>query len=66
MSALILISVLGVLVLYMGLFGNKRALAPVAILGLLATLGLFITGWNIELPMFSTMVPLLGSGPWHT
>ncbi|MCB0764437.1 MAG: NADH-quinone oxidoreductase subunit N [Flavobacteriales bacterium] len=56
MSALILISVLGVLVLYMGLFGNKRALAPVAILGLLATLGLFITGWNIELPMFSTMV----------
>ena len=30
MSALILISVLGVLVLYLGLFGKKSWLAPVA------------------------------------
>ncbi len=48
MSALILISVLGVLVLYLGLFAKKSWLAPVGILGLLGAIALFATGWHID------------------
>lgn len=48
MSALILISVLGVLVLYLGLFGKKSLLAPVGILGLLGAIALFASGWHID------------------
>lgn len=47
MSALILISVLGVVVLYLGIFGRKSVLAAVAILGLLGVMALFWTGWHI-------------------
>ncbi|HMN05110.1 MAG TPA: NADH-quinone oxidoreductase subunit N [Flavobacteriales bacterium] len=47
MSALILISVLGVLVLYLGIFAKKGVLAPVSILGLLGVMALFWTGWKI-------------------
>ena len=50
MSALILISVLGVLVLYLGLFAKKSWLAPVGILGLLGAIALFYTGWHINHP----------------
>lgn len=56
MSALILLSVLGVLVLYLGLYGNKGLLAPVAILGLIGALVLFKTGWHISHPLFDAMV----------
>lgn len=56
MSALILLSVLGVLILYLGLYGNKNLLAPVGILGLLGTIVLLQTGWHISHPMFDAMV----------
>lgn len=56
MSALILLSVLGVIVLYLGLFGNKKLLAPVAIIGLLGALYLFQTGWYLSHPLVDTMV----------
>lgn len=56
MSALILLSVLGVVLLYLGLSGNKSLLAPVGIVGLLATIVLFKTGWYIDHPLVSTMV----------
>lgn len=48
MSALILISVLGVVLLYLGFGNNRRLLAPVSIAGLLGALALFVTGWHIE------------------
>ncbi len=60
MSALILISVLGVLLLYLG-FGNKRGLlAPVAIIGLLGALALFVSGWQIESFLLKGMVAFDG------
>lgn len=56
MSALILISLLGVVMLYLGFANNKALLAPVGILGLLAALVLFQCGYHVEVPMFDTMV----------
>ncbi|MEO5585467.1 MAG: NADH-quinone oxidoreductase subunit N [Flavobacteriales bacterium] len=56
MSALILISVLGVIVLYLGLFAKKSWLAPVGILGLLGAIALFYTGWHIDHPLLGGMV----------
>lgn len=56
MSALILISLLGVVVLYLGLLGDKRLLAPVGILGLLGALVLFHSGYHVEVPLFADMV----------
>jgi len=47
MSALIVISVLAVAVLYLGIFGNKNVLAPVTILGLVAATALLASGWYI-------------------
>lgn len=60
MSALVLASFLGVIVLYLGLFANTPAgrnlLAPAGILGLLAVAVLFHSGWYINVPMFENMV----------
>lgn len=56
MSALILIAVLGVIMLYLGLFTKKVWLAPVGIMGLLGALALFDTGWQLEMDLFSNMV----------
>lgn len=56
MSALILTSVLGVLLLYMGLFGNKKLLAPVGILGLVGALVLFWSNYHVDQPYFAGMV----------
>lgn len=56
MSALILIAVLGVLVLYLGLFAAKRWLAPVAILGLLGAALLLATGWQVQHPLLEHML----------
>ena len=56
MSALILISVLGVLVLYLGLFGKKSWLAPVAILGLVGAIALVATGFHIDHALLGGMV----------
>src|ERR1700744_1154253 len=46
MSTLIILSVLPILVLYLGLFKAKNALLPVTVIGLLAALGLALTQWN--------------------
>ncbi len=56
MSALILISVLGVVLLYLGLFGRKSILAPVALLGLVGVIALFWSGWNIAHPLLGEML----------
>ena len=61
MSALILTSVLGVLLLYLGVFGNKRLLAPVAVLGLLGAIGVSATGWWMDVPLFAHMVRFDGA-----
>src|SRR6201985_623147 len=46
MSTLIILSVLPILVLYLGLFKAKNALLPVTVIGLLAALALAVTQWN--------------------
>lgn len=46
MNTLIAISVLAIVVLYLGLFKAKKTLLPVAITGLIAALGLAIAEWN--------------------
>lgn len=61
MSALILTSVLGVLLLYLGVFGNKRLLAPVAVLGLLGAIALMASGWYMDVAFFADMVRFDGT-----
>jgi NADH-quinone oxidoreductase subunit N len=57
MSALILTSVLGVVLLYMGLFGGKKFLAPVGILGLLGTIALLVMDKQyLNLPQVAHML----------
>ena len=56
MSALILSTVLGIILLYLGLTKKKAILAPVAIAGLLGTLYLTIGGWGLEATYFHDMV----------
>lgn len=56
MSALILISVLGALMLYLGIFGRKNLLAPVAVIGLLAAIALLATGWHIPHGLLAGML----------
>ncbi len=56
MSALVLISVLGVVLLYLGLFGNRGLLAPVGIVGLLAAFVFFAADWQLENALFAGLV----------
>ncbi len=56
MSALILISVLGVVMLYAGLFGKRSVLVPTGIVGLLAAIVLMHSNWYVNVPMFAHMV----------
>ena len=56
MSALILTAVLGVVLLYLGLLGNQRLLAPVGLLGLAGAIALFVLDQYINLPVFAHMV----------
>ena len=56
MSVLILISVLGVLLLYAGLFSKRGVLAPLAIAGLLIAAGMFIADWYVNVDLMSSMV----------
>lgn len=57
MSAIITLSLLGIFVLYLGLFKAKRALLPVSLLGLLAVLVLNLVNWGQgTVPLFSGMV----------
>lgn len=61
MSTLILLSILGVVLIYMGLgSSNKALLAPTAILGLIVTLVFNWTGWDPGLPRFPTMFEVDG------
>ncbi|SEL52165.1 NADH-quinone oxidoreductase subunit N [Parapedobacter koreensis] len=57
MSAIITLSLLAILVLYLGLFKAGRALLPISLLGLFATLVLYITQWGVDAePLYSGMV----------
>jgi NADH-quinone oxidoreductase subunit N len=57
MNTLILLSVLPILVLYLGLFKAKNALLPVTVIGLLGALGLAIKYWNSDAtPLFHGMM----------
>ncbi|MBP8824116.1 MAG: NADH-quinone oxidoreductase subunit N [Flavobacteriales bacterium] len=56
MSALILISVLGALMLYLGIYGRKNLLAPAGIVGLLGAIALLATGWHIPHGLLAGML----------
>jgi NADH-quinone oxidoreductase subunit N len=57
MTTLIILSVLPLLLLYLGLFKAKNALLPVAVVGLLGALGAAIAAWNDNaVPIFSGMM----------
>jgi len=57
MNTLILISVLPLLLLYLGLYKAKNALLPVTIVGLLVALGLAVAQWNkVNLPIYHGMM----------
>lgn len=57
MSAIITLSLLAILVLYLGLFKANKALLPVSIIGLLTATGLIAYQWNGDLvPLFNGMV----------
>ncbi|MFD2598404.1 NADH-quinone oxidoreductase subunit N [Sphingobacterium corticis] len=57
MGAIITLSLLAILLLYLGLYNAKKALLPVALLGLAAALGFELFGWSkIATPQYSGMV----------
>ncbi|GGC30554.1 NADH-quinone oxidoreductase subunit N [Parapedobacter defluvii] len=57
MSAIITLSLLAILVLYLGLFKARNALLPVSLLGLVSTLVLFVIQWEGQaVPLYSGMV----------
>lgn len=56
MSILVLLSVLGVVLLYLGLFNNRGAIAGVSIAGLLAAFVLIAANWHLESPLFNGII----------
>ncbi len=56
MSVLVLLSVLGVVLLYLGLFNNRGALPTVGIAGLLGAFVLIAADWHLESPLFAGVV----------
>jgi NADH-quinone oxidoreductase subunit N len=57
MNTLITISILAIIVLYLGLYKAKKGLLPVTILGLVLALGLAVAEWSGEAePIFSGMM----------
>ncbi len=57
MNSLIVISILAIVVLYLGLFKAKNALLPVSVIGLLGALVLAIMEWNSgATPIYSGMM----------
>lgn len=57
MNTLILISVLPIVLLYLGLYKAKTALLPVTVVGLLVALGLAVMQWNSgATPIYSGMM----------
>ncbi|MEC3880755.1 NADH-quinone oxidoreductase subunit N [Parapedobacter sp. 10938] len=57
MSAIITLSLLAILVLYLGLFKAQKALLPVSLFGLVTALGCYGVQWGISAePLYSGMV----------
>ncbi len=57
MGSLITISVLAIVVLYLGLYGAKKALLPVTVIGLLVAAGFAVAQWNtVAKPIYSGMI----------
>jgi len=57
MSTLIIISILPILLLYLGLYKAQKALLPVTIIGLLAALGFAVAQWNDSAkPIYHSMM----------
>ena len=59
MNTLILLSVLPILLLYLGLYKANKALLPVTVIGLLVALGLAIASWTTTdsaLPIYHSMM----------
>jgi NADH-quinone oxidoreductase subunit N len=57
MITLIIISVLPIVLLYLGLYKAQKALLPVTIIGLLAALGAAVTQWNTSaVPIYNGMM----------
>ena len=57
MSAIITLSLLAIVVLYLGLFKARKALLPVSLLGLLAAIVLNVSSWDASAqPLYSGMV----------
>jgi NADH-quinone oxidoreductase subunit N len=55
MKALVSLSSLGVIALLAEIFGFKKRLYPIVLLGLLATLAINLTDWNGNMPYFKMM-----------
>ena len=57
MGAIITLSILALLVLYLGLFKANKALLPVSIVGLLVVVGLLVRDWTVEAnPLYNGMI----------
>lgn len=57
MGAIITLSILGILVLYLGLFKMKNSLLPVSLLGLAVSIGFLINDWSKDsTPLYEGMV----------
>ncbi|MDP4291595.1 MAG: NADH-quinone oxidoreductase subunit N, partial [Bacteroidota bacterium] len=56
MLPFIVLAVLGVVLLYAGLTNNKQILVPIAVGGLLITLGLLLRSWDHEQSYYNQMV----------
>lgn len=57
MGAIITLSLVGILLLYLGLYKANRALMPVSIIGLFVALGFELYGWNTgATPLYHGMV----------
>jgi NADH-quinone oxidoreductase subunit N len=57
MNAIITLSILALVVLYLGVFNAKKAVLPVTLLGLVVALGLTLAEWNTNAqPIFSGMM----------
>lgn len=56
MNALIIISLLGILVLFLGLYKYDRALLPVTLAGLTAALAVNLLAWNTDLYYYNEMM----------
>ncbi len=56
MNGIIIISILAILVLFLGLYKAQKAILPVALLGLAASAGTYIAQWNVNMYYFNNMI----------